>query len=297
MEQLIYNTSAFKILTGDAAKGRLSHAYMLYFGDTYNLRTALKLFAKAFFPEDKPSLIMAEGLTDLKVYPKPGEKLTAEAAGDIVDDSAIRPVMHGKKLYIISDFDSASPIFQNKLLKVLEEPPEGVYFLLGAASLSPVLVTVKSRVKLLEISPFSQDEIYAALERSEHNPQNALAAQSCGGCLGVAQSIVGGGWYKEVSAAAEKLCGCTTVSAAVTACAGLGDFKLKKELLSEMQRRYFNILSAYAKDENYNNKIGKSAAMYAVEAINKALADIKFNANFSSLIYDLTLNIVARCGE
>ena len=52
---------------------------------------------------------------------------------------------------------------QNKLLKTLEEPPKNVHILLGATSEYPLLATLKSRVKKLEIPPFDNQTIYKAL--------------------------------------------------------------------------------------------------------------------------------------
>lgn len=300
MEQLIYGTAAYKIFSGDRRGGTLSHAYMLYFADERNLRQALKLFALEFFGADKDDrngrLILSEGLTDLKVYPQPDKKLTADAAGAIVDDAALRPLEYDKKLFIISDFHNASPIFQNKLLKILEEPPQGVYFILGAASLAPVLDTVKSRVKTLEIPAFSTAQILSALNRAKENPLNARAAQSCGGVLGVAQNMTEGGWYAETVKAAGEICAASTVSKAVSAAMKYGDFKYKKELLAEMQRTYFEEVKRYAADGEYSGVLTKRAAVYAVESVNGALSDVKFNANFSSLLYDLLLRIAENNG-
>ena len=292
MERLLSQTAAYKILCGDAQSGRLSHAYMLYFADGVNLRSALKMFARQFFLNDKPSLIENESLTDLKVYPEKDNKLTAEAATQIVADGAIKPIAHDKKLFIVSSFNDASPVFQNKLLKILEEPPQGVYFLLGVTATSSVLPTVMSRVKLLEIPPFSEEQIFSALQRESDNPQNRLAAESCGGILGEAQNLLRGEWYAQVRTAAEQLCACTTLSSACEGALKWGDFKYKKELLSEMQRRYFAIAKGGASGCESQGKISVGTAIYAVESINKAFVDIKFNANFSSLLYNLLIGIV-----
>ena len=297
MERLIYDTSAFKIFSADARSARLSHAYMLYYDDAYLLRQALKLFALEFFGADADGrdgrLILAEGFTDMKIYPLPDKKLTADVAAEIVDDSVKKPVERDKKLYVISDFNSASPIFQNKLLKILEEAPQGVCFLLGTTSLAPVLDTVKSRVKLLEIAPFSEEQIYSALERQGHSDQNRGAATSCGGVLGVALNMLKGEWFEEVRAAAEEICAVSTVGEAVDAAGKYGDFKYKTELLAEMQKVYFKELSRYVKDGDYEGKLPLRAVSYAVENIVGALADVRFNANFSSLLYDFLLRVVS----
>ncbi|MDE6691565.1 MAG: hypothetical protein K2K04_06295, partial [Clostridia bacterium] len=274
MERLIGTSAAYKIFCGDRRADRLSHAYMLYFADGRNLRAALKMFALQFFGADRDDrngrLILSEGLSDLKVYPRPEAKLTADAAAEIIADAALKPLEYDKKLFIISDFQTASPIFQNKLLKVLEEPPAGVYFLLGTTSTAPVLDTVKSRVKMLEVPLFTPEEIFGALERSGKNELNAQVAQACGGVLGVAQDMLGGGWYKEVAGAAKEICAADSVAKAAAAAFKYGDFKQKSELLSEMQRIYFGEVKAYANSAEYKGKLSKGAAIYAVESINDA---------------------------
>lgn len=296
MERLLCTAAAYKIFCGDKRADKFSHAYMLYFADARNLRAALKLFALQFFGADKNDrngrLILSEGLPDLKVYPRPEAKLTADAAAEIIADAALKPLEYDKKLYIISDFQTASPIFQNKLLKVLEEPPAGVHFLLGTTSLAPVLDTVKSRVKILEVPLFTPAEIFGALERSGKNELNARVAEACGGVLGVAQDMLGGGWYKEVAGAAKEICAADSVAKATAAAFRYGDFKHRSELLSEMQRIYFGEVISYANSADYRGKISKGAAIYAVESINDAFADLKFNANFSSLLYDFLLRVV-----
>lgn len=295
METLIKGTAAYKIFQGDKRGDRLSHAYMLHFSDRRNLRGALKLFALVFFGAADGSrdwrLILTEGLPDMKVFPEEGKKLTVDDAEKIVDDAVVMPVEKERKLYIISDFDTAAPAFQNKLLKILEEPPEGVYFLLGAAQTSSVLVTVLSRVKTLEIPPFSESQIMSALNRAGDNPLNAQAAKACAGSLGTAQNILDGGWYSLVSEAAEKICKASTVAEAVKVSSEYGDIKWKEELLSEMQRRYFNEVKRYAEDKNYKGALCAGAVIYAAQKINGAFADVKYNANFPSLLYDFTLGV------
>lgn len=295
MEELISRTAAYRIFSGDKSSGRLSHAYMLYFNDAGCLRDALKQFALVFFGCGKDGregrLILSEGLTDLKIYPKPDKKLTVDAAGEIVEDAYLRPVEGDKKLYIISGFEEASALFQNKLLKILEEPPRGAYFLLGATALAPVLDTIKSRVKTLEIPPFSPGEIEQALNRGERNPENGRVAKACGGVFGVARNMLREGWYAEVKKAADEICSASDTASAVETALKYGDCKYKAELLAQMQRTYFSELEKYARDEAYRGALKKGAVVYATESVNKAFTDIKFNANFPSLLYDFTLRV------
>ena len=293
MEKLIKSTTAYRILSGDRQGGKLSHAYMLHFEDAKNMREVLKLFALEFFGAESGSTIchriLNESYPDLKIYPEAGKKIMADGAAEIIEDSALRPVEGDKKLYVISGFEQASALIQNKLLKSLEEPLEGIHYLLGVTSLAPVLDTVKSRVKLLEISPFSERQIFEALERKGKNELNKEAAASANGCLGAAENIVEGGWYSEIRAAAEKICFTTKVGDVGQIAAEFGDTKYKTELLSEMQRLYFTALT---KGGRLSEVLQKPTLIFALEKLNGANADVRFNAFFQGLLYDFMLGVI-----
>jgi len=291
VEQLLKNTTAYKILSGDRRSGKLSHAYMLHFQDAKNLRMALKLFAVEFFGAEgvKKERILNGSFSDFYMYPAEDKKLTADAVSEILNDCAMRPTEGDKKLYVICGFDAVSLLLQNKFLKTLEEPLEGVHFLLGANSLAPIADTVLSRVKLLEIPPFTESEIYGALERAGSNPLNAEAAKSANGDLGAAQNMVGGGWFKEVSAAAEELVNTVNAGDIGVTVVKYGDIKYKKELLSEMRRLYF---SALTEGGELARKLSPSVLVYALERLDEACAELAFNANFQSLLYDVLLGAV-----
>lgn len=286
MKELLKGTTAYKILEGDIISGRLTHAYMLDFPDSKNLREAAKFFATRIFKSNE-SRVLNESFPDCKIYPAEGQKLDVSTVNGILDDSAMRPVEGDKKLYIIVGFEQASALLQNKLLKTLEEPLEGIYFLLGVTSVAPVLDTVKSRVKLLEIPPFTERQIYSALERQGENELNAAAARSANGVLGVAQSMVSGGWFEGVFKAARELCSITRAGDAGAAALKYGDTKYKNELLSEMQRLYFEALKGGTK-----LLLCEPALIYALESIPEAFAEVKFNANFQGLLYDFILRVV-----
>lgn len=299
MEQLVKSSAAYALFCNDVKRGKPSHAYLLHFPDGANLSSALKIFALKFFgfSADSPEgrRLLNGTYTDCPSYPEGEGKLTVDTAVQIIADSALKPVEGDKKLYLIRNFEQASAQVQNKFLKTLEEPPAGVHFLLGATTLSPLLDTVKSRVKTLTLPPFSPGQIYAALERKGHNPLNARAAESCGGILGTAESMVQGGWFKEISEGALELCCADTREKAGKAAVEYGDTKYKNELLTEMQRLYKQALDQRICGGEYGKvaKIWQTPALiYALESMPKAAADVKFNAYFQGLLYDLTLRII-----
>ena len=118
---------------------------------------------------------------------------------------------------------------------MLEEPPKGVVFLLGATTAFSVLPTVLSRTKQLEILPFSILDIENALYRIYGDKQDSATLEVCaaasGGVLGEAQNILEGGHYKTLVENAFNLClfDDSKIPLAVRA---VGETKNKKELLS-----------------------------------------------------------------
>lgn len=71
----------------------------------------------------------------------------------------IRPSEEEVKIYIISNAECMTEQAQNVFLKILEEPPRGVYFLLLCENTSNILPTVKSRAPVLRMQMFSDSEI------------------------------------------------------------------------------------------------------------------------------------------
>ena len=290
MKELISGTTAYAAFSGDVNSDRISHAYMLHFQDAKNLRAALKIFALKFFgvteadPDGKR--IMNETFPDLVILPEEGKKFTADAASALLADCSLKPLEGDRKLYIICGFNDASALIQNKLLKTLEEPCGGVYFLLGATALAPVLDTVKSRVKTLTVPPFSERDIFLALERKGQNPLNKKAAESCGGIFGVAESMVTGGWFAEVDAAAQEICATLDIGKAGEVAAKYGDIKYRAELLNAVALNYRNALV------EGREGFEPAALIYAVRCADRANRDLKFNAFFQGLLYDMMLRII-----
>ncbi len=60
-----------------------------------------------------------------------------------------------KRLYYFPDFDNSSVDAQNAMLKMLEEPPANVHFVLTAQSTSRLLPTIVSRTKVVNVGPRS----------------------------------------------------------------------------------------------------------------------------------------------
>ena len=119
---------------------------------------------------------------DIKIYPKNKEKLLVSDSNEIVDEVFIKPTNKENKVFIIENIDLSTTEAQNKLLKVLEEPPKNVYFLISAKQADRVLPTIKSRCDKITIEKLPLSEI-------EKVCKNPLACMLCEGYVGKADEL------------------------------------------------------------------------------------------------------------
>lgn len=90
-----------------------------------------------------PDLITVRRLADDKGRQK--REIGVDQIRAVIGDSVVLPNEAERKVYVIEDADCMNAPAQNAALKLLEEPPRGVYFLLCAANAECLLETVRSR--------------------------------------------------------------------------------------------------------------------------------------------------------
>ncbi len=88
---------------------------------------------------------------------------------EIKDNLYIAPNELEKRVYIIEDAETMNANAQNAFLKMLEEPPSYVVFLLLAANTESLLETIKSRAPILYTEQISPEDITSYL--LEHSPK------------------------------------------------------------------------------------------------------------------------------
>ena len=91
------------------------------------------------------------------VYILGNNKVSVDDIRDMRMQAYISSNESDKKIFIIENADKLNIQSQNALLKLLEEPPKGVIFILSAPSKSSVLPTVLSRVCVLSSENHSFD--------------------------------------------------------------------------------------------------------------------------------------------
>lgn len=104
-----------------------------------------------------------------------------------------KPTLGDKRAIIIEPADDLEKSAVNALLKVLEEPPAGTFFLLVAHQPGRLLPTIRSRCRVLRFANLSAEELDAVIRR--HAPEagadaRAAAIAASQGSPGVALSFV-----------------------------------------------------------------------------------------------------------
>lgn len=82
----------------------------------------------------------------------------------IIDTASFVPLMGRKKIYLIDEAHMLSKAAFNSLLKILEEPPISVVFMLATTDHSKIIDTVKSRCFQLFFNPIENSELINYLE-------------------------------------------------------------------------------------------------------------------------------------
>lgn len=298
-EELVKETTAYKIISTEKKKGALSHAYLVVCADKYALKTYLKELAKVIeFQGDDgdgriAGLIDKNAYADCTFYPLTGERIMTADVDDLVSKTYIRPIENKTRLFVLCGAENATPAAQNKLLKTLEDPPKGVVILIGALRESGLLSTVLSRVKKIDVPPLSSDKIRSVLsERCKDKDRLENAIRSANGSAGAALALYENGEADKLDSLVKDIFAEMKSSKDVIKFvkrAGKEDIKeLISALKAETTIRLEN--AVYGKEDKDGFTVG------ALVAISETLTDkekaVAFSANTAMTIDGVLLSIV-----
>jgi DNA polymerase III gamma/tau subunit len=110
------------------------------------------------------------GTVSLTVLPEKEEKIDLEKGSISIDSiralyTQTRSIQTGKLVIIIDYAERMAIPAQNAFLKLLEEPGEGVYFILATHTPSKLLATITSRTQLFELQPITASQSSKFLDK------------------------------------------------------------------------------------------------------------------------------------
>lgn len=298
-EELVKDTTAYKIISTEKKNGALSHAYLVVCADKYALKTYLKELAKVIeFQGDDgdgriAGLIDKNAYVDCTFYPLAGERIMTADVDDLVSKTYIRPLENKTRLFVLCGAENATPAAQNKLLKTLEDPPKGVVILIGALRESGLLSTVLSRVKKIDVPPLSSEKIRSVLsERCKDKDRLETAIRSANGSAGAALAAYENGESDKLNTLAKDIFAEMKSSKDVIKFVKRAGKEDVKELISALKAETTIRLenAVYGKEDKDGFTVG------ALVAISEMLTDkekaVAFSANTAMTIDGVLLSIV-----
>ncbi len=168
--EVIGQEAAVSLLRGASGAGAV-HAWLFLGPHGSGKRAAARAFAADLlaFELDEASdtegaartraLAGAEQHPDLIVVERTGAAISAEQADDVVRRASRSATEGSRKVLLLDEFHLLAANVAPKLLKTIEEPPEGTFFMVLADELPPELVTIASRCVRVDFAPLSPDLI------------------------------------------------------------------------------------------------------------------------------------------
>jgi len=148
----------------ETLKGELGHAYLISGPEADERRALAHLMARNRICQsegERPcSTCVACEKAEREIHPdilrverETGKEIPVAAIRQIVHDAATLPNEAEHKVYVIEEADALNQSAQNAFLKILEEPPSFVTFLLLTENPLRLLPTVRSRCVHLSLVP------------------------------------------------------------------------------------------------------------------------------------------------
>ena len=209
------NNDAVSSLGSMVENGRLPHAFIIEGADGLGKSTFARIIAKGAMCTCREPLSggcehcrkVRENIHPDLMYVLGSGKINAisiDSVRAMRKDALIAPNEAEKRVFILEDCDSMLPAAQNAFLKIFEEAPPHVVFIMTCRSAMNLLTTIRSRGRIITLNPVEAGEgarfIAHVLKAADPEPaQNAMAAS--GGNIGEALRLLGS---ESASQAAEK---------------------------------------------------------------------------------------------
>lgn len=182
-----------EFLRASIASGRVSHAYLFTGPAGSNKTAAAYAFAQAILCKDHGCRtcddcrrIERRKHPDVHFYtPEGAQGYLIEQIREIVSGVSLAPIRAKGKVYILDRVDLLGVSAANAFLKTLEEPVEGVTFILLGRTREAVLLTIVSRCQVVPFRHIPAREAAGILsQKTGVTPEQArIAIEACNGSI------------------------------------------------------------------------------------------------------------------
>ena len=205
LDRVTGQDSLKKLLSGSISSGRVSHAYIFEGESGMGKRSLAKAFATQLVCESKTGcgtcphcrLALSGNHPDIiTVTPTDGKQtISVDNIRALYESVMVKPHSADKKVIIIPASERLGAPAQNALLKMLEEPPAYVVFLLLTSNSNFFLDTVLSRSLKITFESYSDEQIRNILNDNGFPEVPEAIISCCGGNPGKALSLLSGGTF------------------------------------------------------------------------------------------------------
>jgi len=251
--RLVGHAAAEAALIGGWASGKLHHAWLIAGSRGIGKATLAYRFARFLFAHPRraeggplpadlgvsedhtafrhmaarslPDLLVVEPAYDVKKKRVKAE-IGVDEARKATEFFARTAAGGGWRAAVVDAADELNPNSANALLKIIEEPPPNAVFLIVAHAPGRLIATIRSRCRLLDLQPLSEDDVRSVIEAlppkavrdrkgldeaiglSGGSPGRALelaGSAAAGAFAGFEQAMTRGGPDDDLSAIAAKL--------------------------------------------------------------------------------------------
>lgn len=204
------NASIKKRLAAQIDAGHYPHALLIEGPLGSGRRTLARLIARgalcrATDPSARPcgTCAACQKTTppDLTEVGGDGAALSVDTIRRLREDAFLLPNESAYRVMILAEAQAMTPQAQNALLKILEEPPAHLLFILTCDTRTSLLETIRSRCVCLTLAPTSWEEAEPILTARlpQEDPEELRRAHSLfGGCIGQVIDGIGDGTFRQV---------------------------------------------------------------------------------------------------
>lgn len=204
INDILRQTNDYNWLKEDI-NGNYSHAYMLVSNDRMLLKHFANILAHLLMCKDNfCGVCKTCQKLDIGTHPDmyllpTGDNVLVDDIKKIVDNSLLVPIESDKKIFIVDNFSSANISSQNKLLKILEEPPQNTIIILLVDNENNVLPTIVSRCRKIRLSIVPDTQLRRVIMTYKNNSDIDCLVELSNGNLTRAINLASNINYVELS--------------------------------------------------------------------------------------------------